>query len=348
MAGSNPRSLKTRSVCLLLPAAAALYGQSWQPQASGTTVSLRGISAVNTNVAYASGAEGTILKTTDGGMSWRKISPPGVADLDFRDIQAIDETTVFAMSAGDGPQSRLYKSIDGGERWALLRVNGELGFWDAIAFWDADHGILLGDPVEGRFTILTTDDGGIHWVAREGPKADKGEAAFAASGTALFTRGTREAWFGSGGAKDARVFYTEDGGKTWSDKKTPVRAKSEGAGVFSLAFSNRLGVAVGGDYTKPDQVEANWAISEDGGESWTQGTGAGPRGYRSAVAYDAAVGMWITTGTSGTEWSMDGRTWQPVMSEQGGGYNALSFAADGSGWGVGADGSIARFVFVSP
>ncbi len=333
------------SACLLLSTAAAVFGQTWQPQSSGTTASLRGISAVNTNVAYASGAQGTILKTTDGGMSWQKISPQGVADVDFRDIEAVSETTVFALAAGDGPQSRLYKTIDGGERWALVRVNGELGFWDAIGFWDADHGILLGDPIDGRFTILTTEDGGLHWVAQEGPKADKGEAAFAASGTALFTRGAREVWFATGGASDARVFHSDDSGKTWSDKKTPVRAKAEGAGIFSLAFSGRLGVAVGGDYMRPDQAEANWAISENGGDSWKAGSGRGPRGYRSAVAYDVAVGMWITTGTSGTEWSMDGRTWQPVPGE---GYNALSFAEDGSGWGVGPEGRIARFVFVSP
>ena len=36
------------------------------------------------------------------------------------------------------------------------------GFLDAIAFWDAEHGIAMGDPVNGRFMILTTADGGVN------------------------------------------------------------------------------------------------------------------------------------------------------------------------------------------
>ena len=37
------------------------------------------------------------------------------------------------------------------------------GLLDAIAFWDESHGIAQGDPVDGRFLILTTDDGGLSW-----------------------------------------------------------------------------------------------------------------------------------------------------------------------------------------
>ena len=107
------------------------------------------------------------------------------------------------------------------------------GFWDAIAFWDSMHGILLGDPVDGRFTILTTSDG-TNWQARTGPKAEKGEAAFAAAGTALVARGAREAWFATGGPGGGRVFHSEDGGATWSVARTPLRPSSDGAGIFSL------------------------------------------------------------------------------------------------------------------
>ena len=348
MAGSSPpnnarRVAQAFSLCVA-QAFSLCFAQGLQPQPSGVTASLRGISAVNTNVAYASGAQGTILKTTDGGITWSRIGPAGVANIDFRDIEAVNERLIFAMSAGDGPLSRVYKSTDGGASWSLARINGEQGFWDAIAFWDEGHGILMGDPVNGRFTILTTADGGRSWQPREGPRAERGEAAFAASGTALVVRGAREAWFATGGAGGARVFHSEDGGATWAAAKTPVRAGSDGAGIFSLAFNGRYGIAVGGDYTKPEEAASNWAVSEDGGRSWKAGGGTGPRGYRSAVAHDAAAGVWIATGPAGTEWSRDGRTFQPVEGE---GYHALGFAADGSGWGVGPEGRIARFVFLA-
>src|SRR5207247_1347406 len=126
------------------------------------------------------------------------------------------ERTAFVMSAGEGPLSRIYKTTDGGSRWTLLFTNPEpKGFFDAIGFWDSTHGILLGDPVDGRFAILTTSDGNT-WQSLKGPPAQRGESAFAASGTCLFTRGTREVWFGTGGPGGARVFHSEDGGKTWS------------------------------------------------------------------------------------------------------------------------------------
>ena len=64
---------------------------AWQPQLSGTTVRLRGVSAVSALVAWASGANGTILRTTDGGRTWTPRPVPGAETLDFRDIDALSE-----------------------------------------------------------------------------------------------------------------------------------------------------------------------------------------------------------------------------------------------------------------
>jgi len=318
--------------------ASVAWAQSWQPQMSGVTAGLRGISSVSANVAYAGGTQGTILKTTDGGATWRKVSPAGSADADFRDLEALNEREVFALSSGEGRLSRLYKTTDGGQSWTLARVNQPEGFWDAISFWDASHAILLGDPVNGRFTILTTADGGVTWKQQEGPRAEKGEAAFAASGTALFTRGTREAWFGSGGTGGGRVFHTEDGGATWSVVRTPLRPASEGAGIFSLAFAANRGVAVGGDFMKPTDRAGNIVITQDSGKRWEVPQSA-PGGYRSAVAF--VSGMWIAVGTSGSDVSRDdGKTWRSFDTAA---YNAMSFTADGAGWAVGPNGVIAKF-----
>src|SRR5262245_9219540 len=99
---------------VLLLIACVASGQSWQPQISGVTAGLRGVSAVNSRIAYAGGTQGTILRTEDGGMTWRNISPPGSADADFRDLEALNEREVFALSSGDGRLSRLYKTNDGG------------------------------------------------------------------------------------------------------------------------------------------------------------------------------------------------------------------------------------------
>lgn len=314
-------------------------GQTWQMQESSTTASLRGVSAISARVAWVSGAKGTILRTTDGGSHWEKINPAGASDLDFRDIEAVSDRIAFAMSAGEGRMSRLYKTTDGGTTWTILRTNQEpRGFWDAIAMWDAAHGILLGDPVNGRFTILVTSDG-ITWTALEGPKAEKDEAVFAASGTALIVQGTREAWFATGGPHSGRVFHSEDGGRSWAVVRTPIKPVSNSSGIFSLASSGSRIIAVGGDYTKPKETQSNVAISEEG--RWTIPP-KGPRGYRSAAVYLQKQKMWIAVGTSGSDISKDdGLTWSGFDDNA---FNSLSVANDGTVWAAGPDGRIGKLL----
>lgn len=325
---------------LLLFACVIASAQTWEMQESGTTVSLRGIDAVNSQVAWASGAKGTILRTTDGGSHWENVSPAGAADLDFRDIEGIADRIAFAMSAGEGRASRLYKTTDGGTTWTLLRTNQDpAGFWDAIGMWDATHGILMGDPVNGRFTILVTNDG-VTWNQIEGPKAEKKEAAFAASGTALIVRGTREAWFGTGGPGGGRVFHSNDAGRSWTATRTPLRPSADGSGIFSLALSSNSILAVGGDYTKPHENASNIAVSQ--ANKWSLPASA-PRGYRSAVAYLPQRESWIAVGTSGSDiCTGDARMWQGFDD---GPFNSLSVASDGAVWAVGPEGRIARLTF---
>lgn len=317
-------------------------GQGWVGQASGSTASLRGVSAVNGRVVWASGTGGTYLTTHDGGATWQAAKVPGAESLDFRGVRAIGERTVYLLSSGSGDQARIYKTIDGGSHWTLQFTNPDAkGFFDAIAFWDGAHGIALGDPVEGRFAIWTTSDGGAHWQRQLTPPAVANEGAFAASNTCLFVLGKREAWFGTGGKGGARVFRSKDRGHSWSVAPTPIRNDGASAGIFSLAFADsRHGIAVGGDYSKDKEERQNIAITADGGRTWTAPAGPIPRGFRSAVAYVRDRNVWLVTGTSGSDISTDsGNSWRVFDS---GSYNAMTFSGT-AGWAVGARGRIAVF-----
>ncbi|HLK20529.1 MAG TPA: hypothetical protein VKT81_16350 [Bryobacteraceae bacterium] len=317
---------------------AAAQAQSWTPRPSGTTASLRGVSAVNAKVVWASGTGGTYLRSIDDGAIFPAAAVPGAEQLDFRGVWALDERTAYLLSSGEADKSRIYKTVDGGAHWTLQFTNPDAkGFFDAIAFWDARHGIVLGDPVDGRFVILTTSDGGEHWMRQPGPAALAKEGAFAASNSSLVVMGDREAWFASGGPDGARVFHSSDAGVSWTVASTPIRSDSASAGIFSLAFSDaKYGVAVGGDYSKPSDASHNIAVTNDGGASWLEPTGAHPGGYRSAVVFWKQLGVWITTGPSGSDISKDGgATWKQF---DGGAYNAL-----GMGWAVGPKGSVAKF-----
>jgi photosystem II stability/assembly factor-like uncharacterized protein len=324
---------------LLLGALCTIKAQLWTPQTSNTTSSLRGVSVVSAKVVWASGTKGTYLLTTDGGETWKAASVPGTADLDFRALHAFDDKTAVLLSIGSGEKSRIYKTKDGGATWEAVYTNPDpKGFFDALAFWDATHGILLGDPVDGHFVVMTTDDAGDTWKREKTPQAEAKEGAFAASNSCLFVQGLHEVWFGTGGA---RVFHSSDGGKKWTVASTPIRHDSPNAGIFSLAFINPLfGIAVGGDYSKPEDGAHNIAITTDGGKKWTAPE-TGPNGFRSAIKYLPDLKMWIATGTSGSDVSVDkGKTWKQFDK---GNYNAMSFLLSYAGWAVGPKGAIARF-----
>ncbi len=322
--------------------AGAMVAQSWQPQESGTTASLRGVWAVNDKVVWASGSGGTWLRTIDGGKTWKASKMPGASDLDFRAVRAFDEKTAFLLATGPGEKSRIYKTSDAGANWQLLYTNPDpKGFYDALQFWDEDHGIVLGDPVDGHFAVLTTEDGGASWKSQKTPAAVPNEGAFAASNSCLIVRGAHEAWFGSGGQGGGRIFHSTDGGKSWSVTKTPIRNDSASAGIFSIAFSDaKHGIAVGGDYNKPTETMGNIVETSDGGKTWVAPKN-GPSGFRSAIGFLPTLKLWIAGGTSGSDFSLDeAKSWEKVGAEN---QNAISFVGV-VGWAVGPKGAIAGLI----
>jgi photosystem II stability/assembly factor-like uncharacterized protein len=316
----------------------------WTPLSTGVGARLRGVSAVSDRVAWASGTSGTVLRTTDGGTTWARLTVPGSEKLDFRDIDAVDEKTAYVLSIGSGELSRILKTADAGLTWTEQFVNREpQAFFDAMAFWDANRGVAVSDAVDGRFVILTTSDGGRSWVrvpASALPPALANEGFFAASGTNVTVAAPNHVWVGTGAASEARVLRSSDGGRSWAASRTPLDA-GPSAGIFSIAFSDAThGIVVGGDYKAESALSNNAALTTDGGATWTPMKGLS--GFRSVVAYLPGNGASIVAvGPAGTDVSMDrGKTWAPIP---GPGFHAFSFARGGTvGFGVGEKGSAAK------
>ncbi len=319
----------------------------WQVQESPCKASLRGLCAVDSKVAWASGSDGTFLRTEDGGQTWQAGVVPGAEKLDFRDVQAFDKNSAILLSAGE--PAAIYCSNDAGKTWTRTYENKSEGvFFDAMDFWDAKHGMAFSDPIAGHLLIIHTKDAGRSWQqvpSKNIPPAMKGEAGFAASGTCLTTVGKERVWIGLGG-KQARVFASADQGKTWSVSNTPLAQESQTAGIYSLAFFDaQHGVAVGGDYTKPLDSKANAAITEDGGKTWQAISKQQPGGHRACVTYlgNSKGQQLVTVGRQGTDFSIDGgKTWKPFGSL---GFYVVSSAKDGSTWAAGANGRIAKLVW---
>jgi photosystem II stability/assembly factor-like uncharacterized protein len=306
---------------------------------------------VNDRVAWASGADSTVLRTIDGGATWKKLTVTADS-LDFRDIDAIDDRTAYVLSIGNGAASRIYKTTDAGATWRLQFKNDDpKAFYDAMSFWDANHGIVIGDSIDGQFYIMTTENGGRSWVrvsANDLPPALENEGAFAASGTNIAVFGKSHAWIGTGAGAKARVLRTTDRGRTWTIAETPLIAGAS-AGIFSVAFRDaKHGVIVGGDYRKENEALDNLAVTSDGGVTWKLAKGLS--GFRSVVAYvpgaqsGSGPGTLVALGPSGADYSTDdGRTWKVLA---GPGFDTLSFAHGRAiAFAAGARGTIGRLTF---
>jgi photosystem II stability/assembly factor-like uncharacterized protein len=50
------------------------------------------------------------------------------------------------------------------ERSLGQRQQNQKAFLDCMAFWNATHGIVVGDALDGKAELLTTSDGGAHWT----------------------------------------------------------------------------------------------------------------------------------------------------------------------------------------
>lgn len=326
----------TLTISLMLAAVAS--GQ-WIKQSVDTKASFRGLSVVNEKIVWASGTGGTVIKTIDGGATWKVITVPGAEKLDFRDIEAFDANTAYILSIGNGESSRIYKTIDGGTTWNNQFTNkNEKAFFDAIACWDAKNCVAMSDPVDSKYVLIETKDG-TTWTAihtEKMPAAKEGEAAFAASGTCLITQGNKNAFLVSGGT-DARVFRSNDRGKTWQVSDTPITKGTPGSGIFSIAmFDDKNGVIVGGNYEKPQETTNTLAITTDGGKTWKAGTSLG--GYRSGVAF-LSRNILVAVGTSGSDHSFSGgKFWEKSESWI---FNSVQGRAN-LAWAVGPAGLVAK------
>ncbi len=212
---SSPRPTYIAILILILATTLTTQAQ-WDIEDSHTTASLRGIHNVGGGVAWASGTEGTVLRTEDGGYLWQGCAtPPGAEKLDFRGIQAFDENTAIVMSSGKGDLSRLYKTTDGCRTWKLIFTNPDKeGFWDAIQFTSVEKdkggscfGVIIGDPIANAFPMFLSFNCGEKWERqiKQFPAALTGEGLFAASNSSLLLQGSNVRAFITGGPSGARI-----------------------------------------------------------------------------------------------------------------------------------------------
>ena len=252
------------------------------------------------------------------------------------------------MAAGPGDASAVYETVDGGKSWSLALANpDEEGFFDSISVGADGSGVLLGDPVDGRFSLFHRNKNG-EWQrvsANWTPNAEAEEHCFAASGTIVTYSRKHGVQIVTGGKVsrllhhdgDIGLFRYTDMYGNWWQTALPIRFGEASQGAFSIAYRNpQMGLIVGGDYSDPQNSQGIAARTVDGGKSWHK-LENGPSGYRSCVTPVPGTKppVWVAVGSHGADWSQDdGLSWQPIPDLVG--YHAVIFDQHGNGVAVGS------------
>ncbi len=283
---------------------------------SGNGISLRGLSVVNDNVIWVSGNKGTVGRSNNGGKTWKWMTVKGFEKNDFRDIEAFDGATALIIAISE--PAYILKTSDGGDSWKVVYENKTKGiFLDAMEFWNEQAGIVIGDPIDGRFFVTRTFDGGSSWQDipySNRPKADSGEACFAASGTNVRALDKDEAVFISGGLK-SRMFSKNE------PVMLPILQGKETTGANSIAVWDKLKlkggkrmIVVGGDFNNAESADKNCFYTNDGGKSWSS-PNTPPHGYRSCVEYFSKTDV-FSCGLNGVDYTHDGgKNWKWISKE---------------------------------
>ena len=309
--------MKYQLLVLLCLTTSILFAQEYTLKKSETNISssFRGLSVVDNKVAWLSGSQGWVGRTTDGGLTWSFNQVKGFEETEFRSLYAFDAQR--AVVANSGSPAHILFTADGGKNWKSVYTNlHQDAFFDGMDFWNDKEGMIYGDPIDGKMILLHTTDGGLSWKAiTDTPLLEKGEASFAASGTGIRCVNKNQIIISTGGVV-SRLWISKDKGLHWSNINTPIVQGESSTGIFSLVTNKNVITIVGGDYTKESEAINHNFYSIDGGNHWLKPTNP-TRGYRECVESITTTTL-IAIGPSGSDISVDnGINWTPFSDEKG-------------------------------
>ena len=262
----------------------------WQPQSSGTSEELLGVWFLDAMRGWVVGANGSLLRTVDGGATWTPQASGTTANLVA--IQFVDATHGWIaaadgslLSTGDGGESwqrtqiaagltsvwfhdplrgwlsstsdLVYRTRTGGAGWRTLDTATD-GVFQDIAFTSARNGWIIGSvPAEGDSwaAIYHTADGGLTWQQQW---ISGLHFFFLADLEALDATTAWAVGQSSLSGHGERKLVTRDGGATW----TEAQATSNDSGIYGIEFVDpALGWGVG--------FHGSIIHTGDGGETWT-------------------------------------------------------------------------------
>jgi photosystem II stability/assembly factor-like uncharacterized protein len=296
-----------------------------------TTRDLLKVDFIDSLRGWAAGDSGTIVMTSDGGMSWS--TQPVPVEFGIIDLQILDERFGWALAqqypvdTSSEYGTRVLRTTNGGSEW--IEVSSFTQFWHALEFTDSANGVFGGES--GR--LFWTSDAGTTWTEAVVDSPEFGRwpvenIDFYSANYGIATGGqydiTGQAW------------RTVDGGKTWTWDRVATEP------VFAVYFFDSLNVlGVGGDL----DYGAVKVWTNDSGLNWDS-LYLGIWGQASGIDFRTASEGWAPLGFAGTYmYTLDtGRTWTSIYTPDSSGVHDVEFTDSSTGYIVGSHGTILKYV----
>ena len=282
----------------------AVSYSDWVSTASGTSNDLMDVLFVNQNTGYACGDNGTIIKTTNGGINWvNQIT----GTSDFLTSLAMNPSNSSVIYAA-GNNGVILKTINGGTNWSMQNIGG---LYDDVVFKDINTGITAGF---GGFMYRTTNAGN-NWVNVDPGIGLTTIYSLCIGGGNIY-----------GGCESGKIIKSTNNGLNWTNYQTPGSF-----GFYGLYFSDaNTGYAVDntGKVFMTSNGGVNWnQISVHTGTKYaitTNGTDMFMCGVQGKILKSTNNGVnWIVQNTSATV-----------------SFSGLQFVNTTTGFAVGENGSV--------
>jgi photosystem II stability/assembly factor-like uncharacterized protein len=314
------------------------------------TSQLNDVHFIDPNTAIAVGKEGTILKSEDGGLTWRGIISGTQNELNAVDFISPTEGLIV------GTFSTVLKTVDGGETWVEnSNLSGSIYFYD-VTMLNVNDAIAVG--LIGN--IYKTNDGGLNWTLVPIGTSNSFYSVDFVSATVGFAVG------GNG-----EMLKTIDAGNTWT-LETSVTTNL----LYKIKFFSATdGYAVGstGTVLKTVNGGASWSVlttgvtpelndvhfysategyavgdfgtlihTTDGGSSWVNNTSVTSKEIMGINFGDATNAIIVGVGGFVANTSNAGNVWDVTLNSN---YattelNSVSFPSSEKGWVAGNTGTI--------
>lgn len=296
-----------------------------------------------------------INETGDG---WENVTPEAIpaGEMIFN-VLFIDRKNGWAVGGNTEGSTHVtfYRTRNGGDGWEVSSVNGvDTTGWADMDFIDKEYGWLLvhqgAAMMHEGVALLRTEDGGASWetVSEAKPQQDRdGNIPFAGDKAGISFQTPERGWLTGYEPVSGFIYLylTQDGGKTWNEKKVQVPDKYknvEFACMPPLVFSDK-------DMLLPLKEGSNLVFysTGDGGNHWSPGSWVTSSGEGASFLYSfydrehgfaADGGAMFATSDGGLTWKKTVLGMKLESME----FQKMIFTGEKAGWLIGKEKGILK------